>query len=31
LNQAVKTLDYGREELLGVWGVERSEGDDGNF
>lgn len=29
--EAVKTLDHSREELLGVEGVERSEGDDGNW
>jgi hypothetical protein len=29
--EAVKILDHSREELLGVWGVERSDGDDGNW
>lgn len=29
--EAVKTLDHSREELSGVWGVERTEGDDGNW
>ena len=28
--EAVKTLDHSREELPGVEGSERSEGDDGN-
>jgi hypothetical protein len=28
--EAVKTLDCSRQELLGVEGTERSEGDDGN-
>jgi hypothetical protein len=29
--EAVKTLDHSREELPGVEGAERSEGDDGNW
>ena len=29
--EAVKILGHSREELLGVWGVERSDGDDGNW
>jgi hypothetical protein len=29
--EAVKILDGSREGLPGVWGVERSEGDDGNW
>jgi hypothetical protein len=29
--EAVKNLDYSREELPGVEGVERSEGDGGNW
>jgi hypothetical protein len=29
--EAVKSLDGSREGLLGVWGVERSEGGDGNW
>ncbi len=28
--EAVKTLDHSRDELPGVEGSERSEGDDGN-
>jgi hypothetical protein len=29
--EAVKTLDGSREGLSGVWGVERSDGDGGNW
>jgi hypothetical protein len=29
--EAVKNLDHSREELPGVEGVERSEGDGGNW
>jgi len=29
--EAVKILDGSREELPGVWGVERPEGGDGNW
>jgi len=29
--EAVKTLDHSRQGLPGVWGVERTEGDDGNW
>jgi hypothetical protein len=29
--EAVKTLEGGREGLLGVWGSERSDGDGGNW
>ena len=29
--EAVKSLECSREELPGVWGVERSDGDGGNW
>ena len=29
--EAVKSLECSREELPGVWGVERSEGGGGNW